>query len=47
MSNQLAIEGGKPVRKNFLAFGSPLIGELDIEEVGEGESYGLSRGQGE
>lgn len=33
MSNQLASEGGKPVRKNFLIFGSPLIGERDIEEV--------------
>ena len=44
MSNQLASEGGKAVRKNFLTFGSPLIGKLDIEEVGEGESYGLSGG---
>lgn len=47
MRNQLAIEGGKPVRKNLLTFGKPLSGGLDIEEVGERESYGLSVGQGE
>ena len=29
----LAIEGGKPVREDFLIFGSPLIGEEEIAEV--------------
>ena len=30
---RLAIEGGKPVRDDFLIFGSPLIGEEEIAEV--------------
>jgi len=30
---ELALHGGKPVRKNFLIFGSPLIEESEIEEV--------------
>jgi len=30
---RLAIKGGKPVRDNFLIFGSPLIGEEEIAEV--------------
>ncbi|MFQ6066724.1 MAG: DegT/DnrJ/EryC1/StrS family aminotransferase, partial [bacterium] len=33
MSSKLAIEGGKPVRDNFLIFGSPFILEPEIEEV--------------
>ena len=28
-----AIEGGEPVRKDFLAFGSPDIKEADVQEV--------------
>ena len=28
-----AVAGGKPVRDNFLVFGSPLIGEEEIAEV--------------
>jgi dTDP-4-amino-4,6-dideoxygalactose transaminase len=31
--NQLAINGGPPVRREFLIFGSPLIGEEEITEV--------------
>lgn len=31
--NKLAIEGGTPVRKDFLIFGSPLIEEVEIQEV--------------
>lgn len=30
---KLAIYGGKPVKNNFLIFGSPLIGEEEIKEV--------------
>jgi len=30
---QLAIEGGRPIRDEFLVFGSPLIGEEEIAEV--------------
>lgn len=33
MGSKPAIEGGKPVRKDFLVFGSPLILEPEIEEV--------------
>lgn len=33
MSERLAINGGKPVRDEFLVFGSPLIEEEEIEEV--------------
>src|SRR3990170_6320865 len=33
MSVKLAIDGGEPVRKEFLVFGSPLIEEAEIEEV--------------
>jgi dTDP-4-amino-4,6-dideoxygalactose transaminase len=33
MANKLAIDGGKPVRDNFLIFGSPLIEQDEIEEV--------------
>lgn len=33
MSEKLAIEGGKPVRDNFLVFGSPRIEEPEIQEV--------------
>lgn len=32
-SDKLAIEGGIPVRNNFLIFGSPLIGQEEIDEV--------------
>lgn len=31
--DKLAINGGKPVRDNFLIFGSPLIGKEEINEV--------------
>ena len=30
---KLAINGGKPVRKDFLVFGSPRIEEQEINEV--------------
>src|SRR6267142_3738273 len=30
---KLAIDGGPPVREEFLVFGSPAIGEEEIEEV--------------
>ena len=33
MSARLAIDGGKPVRKEFLIFGSPQILDAEIEEV--------------
>ncbi len=33
MSQYPAIEGGNPVRKNFLVFGAPLIREEEIQEV--------------
>ena len=33
MGSKPAIDGGKPVRKDFLIFGSPLILEPEIEEV--------------
>lgn len=33
MHEKLAIDGGEPVRKEFLVFGSPLIEEAEIEEV--------------
>lgn len=33
MGSKPAIDGGKPVRKDFLVFGSPLILEPEIEEV--------------
>ncbi len=33
MSSRLAIDGGKPIRKDFLIFGSPFILEPEIEEV--------------
>lgn len=33
MAEKLAIDGGKPVRKDFLIFGSPCIEEPEIEEV--------------
>jgi len=33
MSAKLAIDGGKPVRKKFLIFGSPQILDVEIEEV--------------
>jgi dTDP-4-amino-4,6-dideoxygalactose transaminase len=35
MSERLAIDGGKPYRKDFLVFGSPYIGEEEIAEVVE------------
>jgi len=33
VSSRLAVEGGRPVREDFLVFGSPLILEPEIEEV--------------
>lgn len=33
MSQRLAIDGGSPVRDQFLVFGAPRIGEAEIEEV--------------
>lgn len=33
MSNQLAIQGGKPVRERMLPFGAPALGEEEIAEV--------------
>ena len=33
MSDKPAIEGGKPVRGDFLVFGSPMIEEPEINEV--------------
>ena len=33
MIKKLAINSGKPVRNDFLIFGSPLIEEEEIEEV--------------
>ena len=33
MSNKPAIEGGKPVRDDFLVFGSPQVEEPEIMEV--------------
>lgn len=33
MSNQLAIEGGKPVREKMLPFGAPALGDEEINEV--------------
>ena len=35
MSEKLAIDGGKPYRKDFLVFGSPHIGEEEIAEVAD------------
>ncbi len=31
--DRVAVEGGQPVRKEFLAFGAPLIGEEEVTEV--------------
>jgi hypothetical protein len=33
MTTSLAIEGGKPVRDSFLAFGKPCLGEEEEREV--------------
>ncbi len=35
MTDQLACEGGKPVRETFLVFGSPAIEQDEIEEVAD------------
>ncbi len=35
MSDQLAIEGGKPIREKMLPFGAPALGEEEINEVVE------------
>src|SRR5262245_59909169 len=32
-SNQLALEGGAPVRAEFLPFGAPCLGQEEIDEV--------------
>lgn len=34
-TDKLAIRGGKPIRDSFLVFGSPLIGEEEVQEVVE------------